>query len=860
MRLRSTSLLSAFAVVSLVTMGGVSVAASAEEPIEVTTLDTLSDRIAAAAEGGASPEEISEAASLPVEGGGSLSFDADQRVSATVFFDGAPTAATLAALGEIAEIDQLVERFAAAEIRVAPEALPAVAEINGVLSATPSLSPLAGRDRSAAATAGLRESLAANGAFRTAAEQTSGEQCGPVPIEADAPLRADLARGEFDVDGTGVTIGIISDSFGQLETPKSVAEDIAAGALPGPDNPCGWKEPVTIVSDEKDDGSDEGRAMAQLVHGIAPGAKLLFADSGSSEIGMALNIEALVEAGADIIVDDISYLSEAYYQKGIISATVEEAKENFDVAYFTAAGNSTAVASSGPSEGLPNSSWQTNAYRPMECPAWTKVTVLQDGEEVQVPASEAGVDCMDFDPSESSEVGFDTLKTMQAAGGNAFKLLFYGAVGESLFGVTSDFQVQFYKETDSAAEPELIDEIGMIGGPFTTLVGEATLPLASNIKMVIVRSGHDTAAPLPALYTLFMQGGAAITERQFMGDNTHDWVGESFFGHAADGSAISVGAMDWEDPTIIRDYSSLGPGTLLFEPVAPPTPSARLAAPEIVDTPHIVAVDGTQTTFFTETGEDNVYRFDGTSAAAPNAAAVAALGLSYRPQLSGAELSDLTINTARDTVDGAPLVNPYASRFADEHVFGNGLVDGLALLEKIDELLPAQIPAAPTGLKAADRAVDSLTFTWDAPAAAVVTRAAGSDVPVDHYVIALFEGDADPENAVEASQLSDAQLPTSYRFDGLKAGTTYTVKLTAYGPNDRDGASADLVTSTLSKTPVKPEPEPKPDPAKPKPGPAKTGSLSNTGDEFAPWLGAAGIALLVAAAAAFAVSRRAQRK
>src|SRR5690606_11580256 len=118
--------------------------------------------------------------------------------------------------------------------------------------------------------------------------------------------------------------------------------------------------------------------------------------------------------------------------------------------------------------------------------------------------------------------------------------------------------------------------------------------------------------------------------------------------------------------------------------IVPPVaePAARLDAPLLVDTPLLAAVDGTQTTFFGQHEGDAQpeYRFYGTSAAAPNAAAVAALALSYAPDIDEASLTQFMVDTADDGI-----VNPYASRFEDAHVFGAGRVDALALLSALPE-------------------------------------------------------------------------------------------------------------------------------------------------------------------------------
>ena len=852
MRRRTSSTLSAIAALSLISMCGVSVSASAEEPLDAVPLETIAEKISVAAKTGASREQISEAASLPLDGAGSLGFDENSRVNATVFFDETPSDAMLAELANYAAVDQVFTKYLAAEIRVSPELMTELSELPGISSVAPTLEPTVGGALSTQTMAELRQALPAAGALQSIAPDSPASYCGPIPIEADAPLRADAARTAYSVDGSGVTIGIISDSFNKTIEPASMIEDVSNGALPGDGNPCGRDTPVELLSDERDNGEDEGRAMAQLVHGIAPGAKLLFADAGFSELGMAMNIERLAEAGADIIVDDISWSSESYYQKGIISAAIEEVKREKGVAYFTSVGNATAASTSGPNEGLPHNSWQTNAYRQMTCPDWVTVNVMNGTVVERVPAASVGMDCMDFDPGDSAEQAYDTLVTRQSQIATEFPVNIYGAVGEAMFGVTSKFQIQFYQERDPAQDPAYVNEIGMVGSHYSTLSGKVNLPLDAKVRMVIVRVVHDSSVKAPALNVQFTRGGDGITERQFMGDGAHDWVGEGSYGHSADGSAISVGSMEWQNPTVLRDYSSLGPGTLLYEMVSGPTPAPRLAAPQIVNIPHIVSVDGTQTTFFgeeSEEGDQTVYRFDGTSAAAPNAAAVAALALSYRPELSGAELTEHVIGTARTEIDGVPLGNPYSPRFANEHVFGAGLIDALGLLNAIDEEHPAPTPAAPTGLKVTEQKVDSFAVAWDAPHAADLSRAASNNAPVERYLIVLYKGDAVPGNEIETEQLTGPSLPTSHRFTGLTANTQYSVKLIALAKGDSVGASQTIAAKTLAKddggstgpdgtTPVAKE------------------KLSNTGSEnLAPWIGIAGAMLLLAAACVLARRR-----
>ena len=804
---------------------------------------TLSERIVeAASEGATTAEQFAEEASLPVEGGGSLTFDDQQRVAATVVYEQIPSTDQLASLAEIAQIENEPSFVPVATVSVAPEHLLELENLPGVVSVTPALAPFVGSDRSAVA-ASLRSELGlVTSQAPTPLQTTPATDCRPVPIEADVPLNSGDARTDFNVDGTGVTIGIISDSFAKTSAPTSWADDVASGALPGTGNPCGRLIPVEIVSDQRS-GSDEGRAMAQLVHGIAPGAKLLFADAGSSDGHMANNIVALQQAGADIIVDDITWPSETYYQQGFISGAIEHVKAQ-GITYFTSAGNSTGVGSSGASADKPISSWQTTAYRATACPSW----LLAAGED---PAPYASADCLDFDPDTSAVVPYDTLKIRDGLRDGQAVLQPIGSIGEPLYGVTTRYELRFYEVDAATNDVQLLSVVPQFNSDYPGFSGAVSVNEDTEVRMVMVRTGHDPAVREPAVFLSFIRGGPAIAERHFLG-NAHlgsaatDWVGETVFGHSGDGSAISVASLHWDAPQTVRDYSSLGPGTLLFEPVNlvnPTAPSARLPQPVIVNTPHIAAVDGTQTTFF---GEDEgapgapEYRFYGTSAAAPNAAAVAALGLSYSSELRGPALGQLVLETARGTAAGGPA-NPYTG-FSDAEVFGAGIVDANALLERIYADSP--VPAQPTALATTAVTHSSATIGWQAAANA------------NRYMVELFTGDPLPANAVQTAQLGAQQL--SHAFTGLTAATRYTARVTPISALGKAGAASSITITTANA----PAPDPKPNPA-PQPndgGPGAKGLSKTGGENNTPLIiGAVALVLLGGAAVAVAITQRRKR-
>jgi hypothetical protein len=156
---------------------------------------------------------------------------------------------------------------------------------------------------------------------------------GDVTSQGDIALRAIAARSTYIVDGTGVSVGVLSDSFDML---GGAAADIDSNDLPdagvlvvGGESPyCGAV--VFCI--------DEGRAMLQIVHDMAPGADLLFHTGLATKTDYANAITALAAAGANVIVDDLLYLNEPMFQDGIVAQAVDSVVAG-GAAYYSAAGN-----------------------------------------------------------------------------------------------------------------------------------------------------------------------------------------------------------------------------------------------------------------------------------------------------------------------------------------------------------------------------------------------------------------------------------------------------------------------------------------------------------------------------------------
>ncbi len=156
-----------------------------------------------------------------------------------------------------------------------------------------------------------------------------------------------LAKG---IKGQGMTIGVLSDSYDTAKNdvfgePLTIhaRDDIKSGDLPGRANPRNRK-PVVVIEDgsDPDTDTDEGRGMLQIVHDIAPQAKLCFATAFGGDVGFANNIRRLANkngrCGADVIVDDVGYFDEPFFSDGIIGDAVDDVAKK-GVAYFSSAGN-----------------------------------------------------------------------------------------------------------------------------------------------------------------------------------------------------------------------------------------------------------------------------------------------------------------------------------------------------------------------------------------------------------------------------------------------------------------------------------------------------------------------------------------
>lgn len=142
-----------------------------------------------------------------------------------------------------------------------------------------------------------------------------------VDSQGDYTHQANVARTTFGVDGTGVTVGVLSDSVDYLSSSQ------IAGL-------------VTVLAGQSGvPSTGEGTAMLEIVNDLAPGAQLYFATADGSPANFANNILQLRSAGCDIIVDDVEYSDESPFQDSLIAQAVNTVTAS-GALFFSAASNS----------------------------------------------------------------------------------------------------------------------------------------------------------------------------------------------------------------------------------------------------------------------------------------------------------------------------------------------------------------------------------------------------------------------------------------------------------------------------------------------------------------------------------------
>lgn len=414
----------------------------------------------------------------------------------------------------------------------------------------------------------------------------------------DIAQRTNLARVGFDTKGEGIKIGVISNSYNtQPGNPAQI--DVLNGDLPGPGNPDSNFTPVQVVDYPGGVQSDEGRAMLQIIHDIAPKAELMFRTGFISAGNMAQGIRDLQQNGCDIAVDDITYVTEPFFKDGLIAQAVNEVK-TLGVTYFTSAGN-----------------FGDRSYEGIFNP-------------VPAPAPLTG-NAHDFSNG-------DIYQSISLTPGNYLVVLqweddFY-SINQNQAGTQNDLDI--YLTYDNGVTLFGCNRSNLNGDPIEVL--PFTVSQNTNSNILITRSAGNSSN-VHFKYIFFR--GAPTFNEYHTGSSTI--VGQ---GNAT--GAITLGAVLYSntppfgvDPATKASFSSTG-GTLM-------NGVAR-------EKPDLCAPNGGNTTVNLggpDIEGDNLPNFFGTSAAAPHAAGAAALIMSAHQKFYGTGMTpdsvrNILIHNAND--------------------------------------------------------------------------------------------------------------------------------------------------------------------------------------------------------------------
>ena len=453
-----------------------------------------------------------------------------------------------------------------------------------------------------------------------ARESAMMTNAGKVTTQADTAHHADTARMSFNVTGAGVKIGVLSDSF-NLTNPATASYpggDNMASNIAGDDLPAN----TTILQDLTSGGADEGRGMAQLIHDLAPGASIEFATAFTGLANFANNIIALSNAGAKIIVDDVVYFAELAYQEDAISQAIDQVTAA-GVTYFSSSGNEGARGYQG--------TWVDGG-------AQTIGTAQGGSRSEHFMQFAPGQNYMTIDVRFVDHIVLQWDRPANSASGpspgagNDLDLFITNAAGDRIFQ-------QSISANTNADPVEIISLAALAANQLT----------GTNYLRVGLFSG---TAPTEIRVIAFQND---------IGNNlASNFNTGTIYGHAASPNAIGVAAAAFSqtpafgvDPPVVESFSSGGPSTYWYD-----VNGNRLSSALVSHSPQITAVDGGNTTFFgsdSGTDTDTLPNFFGTSAAAPDAAAIAALMLEAQPGLTRSDVLSVLTGSALDMDDpGTP--------------------------------------------------------------------------------------------------------------------------------------------------------------------------------------------------------------
>lgn len=544
----------------------------------------------------------------PVSAANAARFDVQGRVEADVHYDcssGAPRAA-LAVAGLSARSETQLPPLCVVEGWIAPGALPQLANVSGVTR--------------------VKIPSYVRHIPRPTLKSTAASQSGSA-IDGNAVtiMHADQFVKQAGGGGNGVIVGVQSSGVASLSTIQG------RGELPN-------VNVLTAAAGASPRSADEGTALLQEIHAVAPNAGLAFCEP-QTFIQHTGCLQQFVHAGATIMVDDILFFDQDPMSSGGTDAAgvTQFLAQNPNVAMFTAGGND-------------NGSYWEGTYTP--------VTVSSLGlPTITCPGSTQVDNYVNQFTS-----GADEILTITPTGAISVPLTF--AWSDPPGQNSSKFDI--YWTNPNATAAGCVSTASASGAVVTQMV---TLYPGPN-KLYIATPDASAAGKFLKLWI----GGDGLTALSI--STAGSFVSPQTFATGV----ISIGAVNGSDGVgnNIEPFSSRGPITVVF-PGAAKIPAPLLTAPDGI------YVDTAGTYFASEIFPDG--NFYGTSAAAPNAAAVAALIRGAFPGLTVPQLLSALETGAAQLGATVP-----------DSTFGYGRIDAMGALGTF---------AAPTMTSLTDVSIDA---------------------------------------------------------------------------------------------------------------------------------------------------------
>lgn len=351
---------------------------------------------------------------------------------------------------------------------------------------------------------------------------------GSMTAESDRILLADQVRAQYGMTGAGVKVGVISDGVDHWSSA------VATGNLP-----------ANLHVLRNDQGGDEGTAMLEIIHDIAPGAELYFHDMGENSIEFQSCVDALVNAGCTVVVDDIGWIAEPFFQDGSVAAHIQFLASTRNLIYISSAGNAAQRHYQG-------------TYR------------------------NDGYDFHDFSGGTANELQY--LHVRIPPGGSLRTVLEWD---DPWTGSANDYDLYLY-DTSTWGDPIAFSEYSQDGNdaPLEWMSYQNTG--SSTIDAEIDVYNYAAVARTLEVYIYPVSGTQVYSDNIVAAD--------SVFGHAAVANVVSVGTINAADSgaDTIEAFSSRGPATLRY----PGAVQRRKPDVTGIDGVHVTGAGGFPSPFF----------------------------------------------------------------------------------------------------------------------------------------------------------------------------------------------------------------------------------------------------------------------